>query len=70
MSDAPHTDYRDEATCPYCGYVGRDSWELFGPDDEDNDAQCGSCGKEYRVSRNVSVTYTSQKMEPEQEATT
>lgn len=50
----------DFAVCPYCDYEDKDSWEI-----EDAEggcyASCNSCGEEYFVTRNVSVTYTTEK---------
>ena len=58
-------EYTDYAVCPYCGYVDKDSWELnLGPGlDGDGDVSCNSCGKDFFVSRNVTVTYST-KVKP------
>lgn len=42
-----------EVTCPYCGHKLHDSWEL--PDDDEE--ECDECGKKYRFSRDISVSY-------------
>lgn len=47
--------YTDELTCPYCGYEDRDSWECR---EDDGEATCGHCEKDYSYIRNVEVTYT------------
>lgn len=52
--------HTDNAVCPYCGTVERDSWEYnFGPGLEgDGEVTCGSCGEKFFCSRHVSVTYS------------
>lgn len=61
----PETEHTDYAVCPYCGYEERDSWEInLGPGIEgDGDASCASCGKDFRVWRHCSVSYSTRKME-------
>lgn len=56
--------YSDFPVCPYCGHLERDAWEIdFGPGlDGNTHTWCGSCGKEYFLSRNVSVSYSSKKI--------
>lgn len=51
---------RDNAVCPYCGEENEDSWEL---DERGGDTECGSCGKEYHYERDVSITYTTTKVD-------
>ena len=60
------TQYEDDVTCPYCGHVDRDSWELdFGPGFEgDEDFECGACGETFHASREVSVSYSTWKISP------
>lgn len=41
--------------CPYCGHEDPESWE-FGEDS--NEAECGVCGREFDLSVNRSVTYS------------
>jgi hypothetical protein len=54
-----------EIVCPWCGYVDRDSWEWEpsnGPGGEgDGTHECGECEREFLVSRNISVSYSSRK---------
>ena len=55
-----------EAVCPYCGYVCRDSWELFESEDQDGaetEHICGECEKEYNVELNVEYSFTTSKRE-------
>lgn len=48
----------DEVTCPYCGYVHRDSWEFS---DSDDNFTCYGCEKNFAFERVVDVTYQSAK---------
>lgn len=51
--------YKDEITCPWCGYENPDSWEFEG---ECDDAyECPSCGELFVLERFVDVTYTSKR---------
>lgn len=54
-----------EAVCPYCGHEHGDSWEWGGTErgETDGEAECDSCEREFFWSRDVSVTYSSQKKE-------
>jgi hypothetical protein len=57
------TDYTLSPVCPYCGYLMRDAWELsLGVGLEgDGETTCGSCERDYYVSRHVSVSYTTKE---------
>lgn len=57
------TDGTDEILCPHCGFEEGDSWEH---DDKGGILECESCGKKYRYDRDVTVTYTSTKIEASQ----
>lgn len=46
------------ATCPYCGRIDFNSFELSDADK----SECGVCGGEYVVVRNVITTYTTSKI--------
>ena len=52
--------YTHEPVCPHCGYVHRDSWEWHG---DDGEYDCGSCEKPFSYSRQVSITYSTSKIE-------
>ena len=57
------TQYTPYATCPWCGYEDKNSWEL-----EDDEYECGSCGKPFVVVRDVYVSYcTFKPKEPKNE---
>lgn len=55
-------DYKKEATCPYCQHEMSDSWELHLEDGDQEDVECGQCGKKFIVTANVEVTYNSTKV--------
>jgi len=58
MSEQFNTEHTDEATCPYCGHVEQDSWEL-GEGDTWN--TCNACGATYDVCVSVDISYTTRK---------
>lgn len=47
--------------CPHCGYTDRDAWEWGSAYDSGDKAWCGSCGREFFATRNVSVDWSTQK---------
>lgn len=51
-----NTEDTNEAVCPHCGYVSGDSWEMI-----EGVRECGDCGNEFEMTRNVEVTYTTRK---------
>lgn len=55
-------EYTDEIVCPYCGNEHGDSWE-FNSNEQGSLGlyECGNCGKEFYVCRDVSVTYSTTK---------
>jgi len=55
---------QDELTCPYCGEVFKDCFELADFDDE---MECYECGKRFTYERVVEVTYTSRRNDPPKE---
>jgi transcription elongation factor Elf1 len=55
------TDYQQNITCPYCGYVDGDSWEVQFEANEEAQLECCDCEKKFTVIRNVSVDYSSYK---------
>jgi hypothetical protein len=52
------TAYEDAIICPHCGDRIDDTSE-YGTDDQD--VECGNCGREYHLSPSVSITYTTVK---------
>lgn len=54
-------NYTDEIRCPWCGNIEGDSFE-YSPNDEDLGLiECCECGKEFYGTRNIEVTYSSEK---------
>jgi len=51
-------EYTDEITCPSCGHVFSDSWEHRSDEGED---ACGYCNTAYTWTRNISITYSTEK---------
>jgi hypothetical protein len=50
-------EYKHESNikCPYCGWEYKDSWEF---DQEEGTTECGWCEKEFNVTREIEVTYS------------
>ena len=51
----------DEITCPWCGHEESDSGEN---DDSDDEYECGECGGIFSYERDVTVTYSSERVSP------
>ena len=51
------TDYTDEVVCPYCGYEHQDSYEY-----EDGEIDCQRCDNKFNLTKEVSVSYTTEKV--------
>ncbi|MCG4254220.1 hypothetical protein K6W37_10015 [Acetobacter senegalensis] len=56
------TNYTDNIICPHCGYEDYDSWEC-GDGEDAFETTCDRCGEEIGVVRHVSVSYSSKKLE-------
>jgi transcription elongation factor Elf1 len=56
--------YNRRLTCPYCGHVETDSWEIAagGEDGDIGQTNCGECNREYEYTINVDITYSSNKI--------
>lgn len=50
-------EYTDEVMCPHCGYTHGDSWEM-----REGENDCPDCKKHFTIHRNVSVSYTTEKV--------
>lgn len=58
--DADHdTEYTNNMICPYCGYEDIDSWEF---DYDVGECDCPRCGKTFEYTRQVEVTYCTEKV--------
>lgn len=52
------TSCTDQIICPWCGNNFRDSWEM-----DDGEWDCDECGKKFRVDHDVSITYSTSRIE-------
>ena len=52
------TTRTDNAICPHCGYEDCDSWEWAQHNEEDQDVECGNCGKGFHLHIDYEVKYT------------
>lgn len=63
FEDWDRHNYTDEIVCPYCFYEFDDSWEFQDDSyDVDGPLECNSCGKEFYMYRNISVSYSTVKI--------
>ncbi len=51
-------EFTDEVVCPYCGQEESDSWEFS----DSGSQKCSGCDKEFIFTRNVSVSYSTEKL--------
>ena len=56
------------AVCPFCGYEDHDSWEIGDGGEGETSVNCGSCDEEFLVSRHISVSYSTCKIESKPDA--
>jgi len=56
-NDAVEETYGDTLKCPYCGHPRRDSEELGDGGEGGGETECGSCEREFRWSRTLTVRY-------------
>ena len=56
-------DYTRDVVCPHCGYTWEDSWELGLSDGDGIRIDCGRCGKPMKIECQISVTYSTEKIE-------
>ena len=54
-------DYTDEPVCPHCGAEMADAWEYQLLDGDSEVVDCGRCGQQYKMTRNIDVTYSTAK---------
>lgn len=60
MNEIDH-EYTDELICPFCGHEEGDSWEVKPSDEDLGLRECDECGKYYYGTRNMEVTYSTEK---------
>jgi hypothetical protein len=66
LENTADTSFTHRPICPYCGYIQEDSSELFSYEsvgDEDKEHDCHRCGKTCFLSRHVSITYSTLRIE-------
>ncbi len=58
-------DYRMSAQpfCPYCNYLVRDAWEIISEMECSTEHECGSCEREFTISRSVIFYYSASALE-------
>ena len=56
----------DLVTCPYCGWKDEDSWE-YGVEEEEHEVVCPDCDKIFILEVCVSVTYSTERTDCENE---
>lgn len=57
------TAYQNQITCPYCGHIHKDSWEMTnGGDEEDVEVECAQCERAFRVTTHITIRYSSLKL--------
>lgn len=54
--------YQSQIKCPYCDYEDKDSWEFEGENGEEVQKTCGSCDREFNVTRDIEVTYSTTRI--------
>lgn len=61
MPDTKNIEHQftDDIVCPYCGEEVGDSWEISSDSDT---YECGGCGKTFYYTRDVTVTYSTDKL--------
>lgn len=57
------TKYTSDPLCPYCGHIVINAWEIYFEDMEgDAELECSGCGQKFICSREVTVTYSTSKI--------
>lgn len=55
-------EYENQIKCPYCDWEDSDSWEF---DESEGVVTCGGCEKEFNVTREIEVTYSTSRIKCE-----
>lgn len=66
MSDSP--DWEDLPTCPHCGGIDQDWWELktLRDDGDESETECPFCSEPIKIVMCVSCSFLTTKRLPEQ----
>jgi len=56
-------EYTRNIICPYCGHEDQDSWEVMSGEEDLGIINCGMCEEEFVATRNISITYCTEKVE-------
>lgn len=62
MTSGIDASWCDNPTCPHCGYVETDTYDMNHSDGAETEMTCNSCGKDYEVMANVMIRWSSRKM--------
>lgn len=57
------TTFTHDPVCPYCRHVQADAWEM-----SDGSNWCGACGKEFSLCRHETVSYSTAKIDGDENA--
>lgn len=59
-----HHEWTSEPVCPHCGFKDQDWWDGIGPKDDGDSwvAECGECGREYKVTMSVSTHFETEEV--------
>jgi transcription elongation factor Elf1 len=63
MLDYEERSYTQSPVCPYCGDVDDSAWELDFGNGSDMVTNCGNCGEDYVITREIEITYTTEPIE-------
>ena len=58
--------YEKNIKCPYCDWEDQDSWEF---NEDSGVVNCGGCEKEFNVTRDIEVTYSTSRINCEENET-
>lgn len=59
MSKEIDHEYTYNLVCPYCGCEDDDAWELS---DNEGETYCSRCGKQFAYTRNLIISYSTNKI--------
>lgn len=62
MAEIDH-GFTTELVCPYCGAKELDSWEVESGEEDLGRIDCGRCERTFTATRNISITYSTEKID-------